>query len=57
MARYGPAVRPDITGAIPLVLGSDQTITWPDAAGVAQHSGAGRISTSWHPGRPLLDGR
>jgi agmatinase len=32
------------TGAIPLVLGGDHTITWPDAAGVAQHTGAGRIS-------------
>jgi agmatinase len=31
-------------GAIPLVLGGDHTITWPDAAGVAQHTGAGRIS-------------
>jgi agmatinase len=32
------------TGAIPLVLGGDHTIAWPDAAGVAQHLGAGRIS-------------
>ena len=32
------------TGAIPLVLGGDHTITWPDAAGVAQHRGAGRVS-------------
>jgi len=31
-------------GAIPLVLGGDHTITWPDAAGVAQHLGQGRIS-------------
>ncbi len=31
-------------GAIPLVLGGDHTITWPDAAGVAQHAGAGRVS-------------
>jgi agmatinase len=31
-------------GAIPLVLGGDHTITWPDAAGVAQHRGQGRIS-------------
>jgi agmatinase len=30
--------------AIPLVLGGDHTIAWPDAAGVAQHLGAGRIS-------------
>ena len=32
------------SGAIPLVLGGDHTITWPDAAGVAQHRGQGRIS-------------
>ncbi len=32
------------TDAIPLVLGGDHTITWPDAAGVAQHRGQGRIS-------------
>src|SRR6201995_5566150 len=32
------------TGAIPLVLGGDHTIAWPDAAGVAQHVGQGRIS-------------
>ena len=32
------------TGAIPLVLGGDHTVTWPDAAGVAQHLGAGRVS-------------
>ncbi len=31
-------------GAIPLVLGGDHTIAWPDAAGVAQHVGNGRIS-------------
>jgi agmatinase len=31
-------------GAIPLVLGGDHTIAWPDAAGVAQHVGAGRVS-------------
>jgi agmatinase len=31
-------------GAIPLVLGGDHTVTWPDAAGVAQHRGQGRIS-------------
>src|SRR4249920_223082 len=29
-------------GAIPLILGGDHTITWPDAAGVAQHVGYGR---------------
>jgi agmatinase len=32
------------TGAVPLVLGGDHTIAWPDAAGVAQHVGAGRVS-------------
>ncbi len=32
------------SGAIPLVLGGDHTIAWPDAAGVAQHLGQGRVS-------------
>jgi agmatinase len=31
-------------GSIPLVLGGDHTIAWPDAAGVAQHVGQGRVS-------------
>jgi agmatinase len=31
-------------GAIPLILGGDHTIAWPDAAGVAQQLGEGRIS-------------
>src|SRR5215469_362510 len=31
-------------GAMPLILGGDHTITWPDAAGVAQHAGQGRVS-------------
>jgi agmatinase len=31
-------------GAIPLVLGGDHTIAWPDAAGVAEHLGQGRVS-------------
>lgn len=31
------------TGAIPLVLGGDHTITWPDATGVARAHGWGRI--------------
>src|SRR5690349_8258188 len=31
-------------GAMPLVLGGDHTITWPDAAGVAQQAGQGRVS-------------
>ncbi len=30
-------------GAIPLVLGGDHTITWPDATGVARAKGWGRI--------------
>jgi agmatinase len=32
------------TGAIPLILGGDHTIAWPDAAGVAEHVGHGRVS-------------
>lgn len=32
------------TGVIPLILGGDHTIAWPDAAGVAQHLGQGRVS-------------
>jgi agmatinase len=32
------------TGAIPVTLGGDHTIAWPDAAGVARHLGAGRVS-------------
>jgi agmatinase len=32
------------TGAVPLVLGGDHTIAWPDAAGVAQHLGQGKVS-------------
>ena len=31
-------------GALPLVLGGDHTVAWPDAAGVADHRGAGRVS-------------
>src|SRR5262249_21451891 len=31
-------------GAIPLILGGDHTITWPDATGVARHLGWGRLS-------------
>lgn len=31
-------------GSIPLILGGDHTIAWPDAAGVAQHVGPGRVS-------------
>jgi len=32
------------TGAIPLIIGGDHTIAWPDAAGVAEHVGQGRVS-------------
>jgi agmatinase len=31
-------------GAIPVILGGDHTIAWPDIAGVARHLGAGRAS-------------
>ena len=31
-------------GAIPLILGGDHTITWPDATGVAHARGWGRVS-------------
>jgi len=31
-------------GTIPLVLGGDHTITWPDVAGVARRTGSGRVS-------------
>lgn len=31
-------------GAIPVVLGGDHTIAWPDHTGVARHYGFGRIS-------------
>ena len=33
-----------VTSAIPLIIGGDHTIAWPDAAGVAQHVGQGRVS-------------
>jgi len=32
------------SGAIPVVLGGDHTITWPDVTGVAHHVGWGRVS-------------
>ena len=32
------------TGAIPLIIGGDHTVAWPDAAGVAEHVGQGRVS-------------
>ena len=31
-------------GKIPLILGGDHTITWPDVTGVARHHGLGRIA-------------
>jgi agmatinase len=31
-------------GVVPLILGGDHTIAWPDAAGVAAHVGTGRVS-------------
>jgi agmatinase len=32
------------SGAVPLILGGDHTIAWPDATGVARHLGLGRVS-------------
>ena len=32
------------SGAIPIVLGGDHTIAWPDATGCARHVGWGRVS-------------
>jgi len=32
------------TGAIPVILGGDHTITFPDATGIARHVGWGRVS-------------
>jgi arginase family enzyme len=31
-------------GAVPVVLGGDHSIAWPDATGVARHLGFGRVS-------------
>src|SRR5215813_9466847 len=31
-------------GAIPLILGGDHTVTWPDVTGVSRHTGAGKVS-------------
>lgn len=45
LARLEAAVgRIAESGAIPLVLGGDHTIAWPDATGVARHVGWGRLS-------------
>lgn len=32
------------SGAVPVILGGDHTIAWPDATGVARHWGFGRVS-------------
>ena len=32
------------SGAVPVVLGGDHTIAWPDVSGVARHVGWGRVS-------------
>src|SRR5580693_2695768 len=32
------------TGAVPIILGGDHTVTFPDATGVARHVGWGRVS-------------
>lgn len=45
LARLEAAVgRIAESGAVPLVLGGDHTIAWPDATGVARHVGWGRLS-------------
>jgi len=45
MARLESAVTEvAASGAIPVVLGGDHTITWPDVTGVARHVGWGRVS-------------
>ena len=45
MARLEAAVLKIATsGAMPVVLGGDHTIAWPDVTGVARHVGWGRVS-------------
>ncbi len=45
LARLEAAVtRVAESGAVPLVLGGDHTVAWPDATGVARHVGWGRLS-------------
>ncbi len=45
MARLEAAVQQvAATGALPVVLGGDHTIAWPDITGVARHVGWGRVS-------------
>lgn len=44
VADLEPAVfRVAAAGAVPVVLGGDHTIAWPDATGVARHHGFGRV--------------
>ena len=45
MARLEAAVQQVAeTGALPVILGGDHTIAWPDVTGVARHVGWGRVS-------------
>jgi agmatinase len=45
MARLEAAVqRVAETGALPVILGGDHTIAWPDVTGTARHVGWGRVS-------------
>ena len=45
LARLEAAVTAvSASGAVPLVLGGDHTVAWPDATGVARHVGWGRLS-------------
>jgi agmatinase len=45
MARLEAAVlQVASSGAIPVILGGDHTIAWPDVTGVARHVGWGRVS-------------
>jgi len=45
LARLEQSVtRVAAAGAVPVVLGGDHTITWPDATGVARHIGWGRVA-------------
>lgn len=45
MARLEAAVlKIASSGALPIVLGGDHTIAWPDVTGVARHVGWGRVS-------------
>lgn len=40
----GAVTRIAATGTVPVVLGGDHSITWPDATGVAHHVGWGRLA-------------